>query len=135
VAAPEAHISPDEAALNALEPYDPVYKLNSEGRVVGLRLEGRRIPASVLDEACKLTELTELSLYAASISDDDLEKLQSLKNLRGLGLGATAITNKGLAHLEKLPALRWIWLPKALVPSPGLEALKTAIPELTAYPQ
>jgi hypothetical protein len=133
--APEEPLSPDEAVIKALEAYDPIYKLDSGGRVVKLKLEGRRIPASVLDEVCKLTELKDLSLYAASLTDDNLARLQTLKNLRALGLGATLITDRGLIHLEPLSSLQWIWVSKRLVPSQGVDDLKAAIPELTVFPQ
>jgi hypothetical protein len=133
--APEEPVSSDEAVINALEAYDPIYQIDASGRVVKLKLEGRRIPGSVLDEVCKLTELNELSLYAASLTDDNLIKLQSLKNLRSLGLGATLITDKGLIHLEPLSRLQWIWLSRRLVPSQGVDDLKAAIPELTVFPQ
>jgi hypothetical protein len=132
---PDGPPSPDEAVLNVLEPLDPVYKLNGSGRVIRLKLEGRRIPANVLDEASKFTELIELSLYAVAISDDDLEKLEKLQNLRSLGLGATLITDKGLEHLQKLPALRYLWLPPRAANSPAAKALKAALPELTIYAQ
>jgi hypothetical protein len=132
---PDETLSPDEQVIKALEPYDPVYRVNSSGRVVSLKLEGWRIPASVLDEAGKLTELKDLSLYAALLTDDSLAKLQNLKKLQSLGLGATPITERGLAHLEGLLALRWIWLSKELVPSAGVDRLSAAIPGLTVYPQ
>jgi hypothetical protein len=135
---PDEALSPDESVLNALAPYDPVYKLNYSGRVVALKLEGNRIPAEVLEEVSKLTELSYLSLYAALLTDDSLAKLASLKNVQQLGLAATPITGKGLVHLEPLPALRELWLSKALVepePAPGVKSLKNAIPGLTIYPQ
>jgi hypothetical protein len=136
--APAVRLSPDETVLRALEPYDPVYKLNFGGRVVALRLEGRQIPASVLQLVGKLTELGELSLYAANLTDESLELLQGCKHLHSLGLGATPITDKGLAFLEPITSLRHMWLSKALVrtdPSPELAHLKDALPELTIHSQ
>jgi hypothetical protein len=136
--APAVRESPDETVLRALEPYDPIYKLNFSGRVVALKLEGRRIPASVLHQVGKLTELGELSLYAANLTDESLELLQGCKHLHSLGLGATPITEKGLAFLEPITTLRHMWLSNALVrdnPSPELAHLKDAIPELTIHSQ
>jgi hypothetical protein len=127
--------SPDEDVLDALEPYDPVYQLDANGRVVRLKLEGKRIPPSAVEVACRLSELRYLSLYGASIGDNDLENLQNLQNLRSLGLAGTAVTEKGLVHLAKLPALQWLWVGQQLVPSPGVDALQAANPGLTIYPQ
>jgi hypothetical protein len=133
---PEEPPSPDERVLQALEPYDPVYRLNPAGRVVALKLEGRQIPATALDEVAKLTELSEeLSLYAASIDDDSLSKLQGLKKVYRLGLGATPITEKGLAHLEALTQLRHLWLSRPLATSPEAEKLKESLQGLTIHPQ
>jgi hypothetical protein len=131
----EEPLSPDERVLKALEPYDPVYKIDSTGRVVALKLEGKRIPASVLDEVCKLTELRELSLYMALLTDDSLVRLQGLSNLGQLGLGATPITAEGLAHLEPLKNLRHMWLSQSLTSTPAAEKLKAELPELTIHPQ
>jgi hypothetical protein len=136
--APAVRLSPDETILRTLEPYDPIYKLNFSGRVVALKLEGRRIPASVLHQVGKLTELGELSLYAANLTDESLELLQGCKRLHSLGLGATPITEKGLAFLEPITSLRHMWLSNELVrpdPSPELAHLKDAIPELTVHSQ
>lgn len=136
--APAVRLSPDEIVLHALEPYDPPYKLNGSGRVVALKLEGRRIPASVLQQVGKLTELGELSLYAANLTDESLEMLQGCKHLHSLGLGATPITDKGLVFLEPITSLRHMWLSKELVrtdPSPELAHLKDALPELTIHVQ
>jgi hypothetical protein len=103
---------------------------------VALRLEGERIPVSALDEVSKLTELTEeLSLYAASLTDECLVKLQTLKNVQKLGLGATPITEKGLVHLEALSALQHLWLSRPLTTTPEAEKLKDTIPNLTIHPQ
>jgi hypothetical protein len=131
----EEPLSPDEHILAVLEPYDPIYKLNSQGRVVKLKLEGKRIPAAVMDQVGQLTELQHLSLYAASITDDSLVRLQGLQSLQSLGLGATPMSQRGIVHLEKLTSLRWIWLSKWLVTTPEVEQLKMAVPDLTVYPQ
>ncbi|MEA3156706.1 MAG: hypothetical protein QOK44_4295 [Betaproteobacteria bacterium] len=135
---PAVGLSPDEVILRVLEPYDPIYKLNFSGRVVALKLEGRRIPATVLQQVGKLTELGELSLYAANLTDESLELLQGCKQLHSLGLGATPITDKGLVFLEPITSLRHMWLSKELVrtdPSPELAHLKDALPELTIHSQ
>jgi hypothetical protein len=131
----EGPLTPDEQVLAALEPYDPIYKLNSQGRVVKIKLEGKRIPAAVMDQVCQLTELQHLSMYAASITDDSLVRLHSLQSLQSLGLGATPISQVGIVHLEKLPSLRWVWLSKWLVVTQEVDQLKRALPDLTVFPQ
>lgn len=131
--APEAAPFPDEKVLLALDPFDPIYKLDNDGRVTHLKLDGRHVPGSVLAEVGKLSELQQLSLYAASLTDDDVVHLEDLRNLRNLGLGATAITDRGLTHLEKLPELRNAWLPKANLSAEAVEKLKKAVPGLSVH--
>ena len=121
--------------LHALEPYDAVYMLDAGGQVVKLRLEGHHVTATVLDEVAKLPELKSLSLYAATISNDNLTKLQELKMLEELGLGETLITDAGLPHLTKLNRLQWLWLPRRQVSNQRIEELKKALPGLTVYLQ
>jgi len=134
-ASPEGTKTFDESVFETLEPYDPPYRIDSNGRIIHLNLEGRRIPVSAVDEVCKLTELRHLSLYAASVTDDSLVKLQSLQKLEGLGLGATPITANGLVHLKEITSLKWLWLSQDLAASKQAEDLKTAIPGLTIYGQ
>lgn len=125
--------SADEKVLQALDAFNPIYKVDANGRVTHLKLDGRHVLASALADVGKLTEIEELSLYAASLSDESLAHLHGLKKLARIGLGATPITDQGLAHLEKLPALRHIWLPKANVSDEGVAKLKAALPHLNVH--
>jgi len=126
--------SPDEEVLRVLDCYDPIYKVDADGRVTHLPLNGRLVTDSMMAEIGKLTELRQLGLYAAPLTDESLAHLQNLQQLRSLGLGATPITDKGLEHLEKLQSLQWLWLPRTVSPE-AIEKLKSARPGLNVYPQ
>jgi len=125
--------SVDEQVLAALDHCNPIYKLNADGQVINLHLNGRNVPASALVEVGKLKELQGVSLYAAQLTDDSLANLQSCTKLRSIGLGATPISDKGLVHLEKLQDLSNIWVPKARVSTEGVNALKNALPGLNVH--
>jgi len=126
----------DKDAIEALERYRTKYQLDNEGHVIDLQLDGRRVEAGALDAVCKLSELRRLSLYAASLTDESLEKLAGLAQLESLGLGATPVTDGGLTHLEKLPSLHWLWLPKSTkVTDQRVEDLKRRLPGLVVYRQ
>jgi len=126
-------VTGDEKVIQALDAYDPVYQLDEGGRVISLRLEGTFVIPAVLDEVAKLTELESLSLYGASLTDDNLVKLEGLKKLRCLGLAGTQISDNGLVHLEKLDSLLWLWLPQGKVSERRAEELKQKCSGLTIY--
>ena len=129
----ESPASPDEQVLQVLDPYNPLYKLDSDGRVVRLKLEGRHVLPGVLTEVGRLTELRSLSLYAASVNDESLAQLTGLEKLQNLGLGATAITDEGLVHLEKIAELRQVWLTKANLSTEAIEKLRAAVPGINVH--
>jgi len=106
-----------------------------DGRVVSLKLEGRQVTDSVLDEVLKLPELKTLSLYGSAVTDAGLAKLTVATKIESLGLGKTAVTRKGLAHLERLPSLRWLWLTEnpQITKADVVEFKKKAIPGVTVY--
>jgi hypothetical protein len=124
---------PDENALRALDSYEVMYRLDANGRVNNLRLEGRHLPDAMMAEVGKLTELDEMSLAGASFSEDSLAHLYGLKYLRRLGLGGTPITDKALVHLEKLEGLTEVWLTTGQFSPAALEKLKSARPDLTVH--
>ncbi len=126
----------DQAAIEALKPYSAVYKLDNNGRVIDLKLEGRHVRPQALNEVRTLTELRQLSLYGASLTDDCLARIKGLSRLEGLGLGDTPISDQALAHLERMPSLRCLWLSKkGKVTAERVEQLKKALPGLTVYLQ
>ena len=123
----------DAKVLLALDPYEPMYKLDADGRVTHLRLTNRHVPAPVLSEVNKLAHLIGLDLYAATVTDEGLAQFKDLQKLRSIGLGATAISDNGLTHLQQLKSLRYVWLPKNSVTEAGIATLKEACPELNVY--
>jgi hypothetical protein len=128
-------LTPDEKVLLALDHYEPMYKVDADGRVTRLRMPRRHLPPEVFTEINKLTELVGLDLYGASVSDEGLARLTELRKLRNLGLGGTPISDKALVHIEKLQSLQYLWLPKNRVTKAGVEKLKTARPDLNVYLQ
>ncbi len=127
--------SSDEKVLRALEGYEPLYKVDDEGRVTHLKLVWRHLPGPVLAEVGKLSELQGLDLAYSTVNDKGLAHLEDLQQLRSLSLWGTPVTDRGLVHLEKLPGLQWLWLPKKTVTAAAVEKLKEARPGLTVYLQ
>jgi hypothetical protein len=128
-------LSADQKVLLALDCYDPMYKLDADGRVIRLHLTGRNLSADVLADVGKLTELGGLDLYGANITDDGLANLKDLQKLRSCGLGGTPITDKSLPHLAKLNALQHLWVPARTISKAALEKLKEERPDMNVHPQ
>jgi hypothetical protein len=126
-------LTTDEKVLLALDYYEPMYKVDADGRVITLRLTGKHLPPAALAEVGQLTELEKLDLYGATVTDEGLAQLKDLQKLRNFGLGGTPITDKGLVYLEKLQGLRHIWLPKERITKAGIEKLKEACPDLSVH--
>jgi hypothetical protein len=131
------HVAPMDTAagqdaqiMHALDFYNPMYKVNAEGRVQFLRLGGRYLPDAVLAQVGKLTALRNLGLAWSTVTDDELAHLKDLQNLRAISLVGSPITDEGLIHLEKLASLQWAWLPRQGVTEEGAQKLKAARPEL-----
>lgn len=132
----KASESPDAPAMEALSSYNPTSKLNEQGRVIELKLEGSHVDDRALDQVKNFPELKSLSLYGSSITDAGLAKLAEARQLESLGLGKTGVTRRGLSHLERLAALRWLWVNenKTLTPSQIEDFKKKAVPGVTVYP-
>jgi hypothetical protein len=126
-------LTSDEKIMLALDCYDPVYQVDADGRVTRLRLIWRHLPAPVLAEVGKLTELRAIDLAFTTITDDGLAQLKDLQNLRSMGLSGAPITDKGLAHLEKLQSLQWVWLSKQTISKAAVDKLKDARPDMNVY--
>jgi hypothetical protein len=133
VEAPVPTLTTDEKVMLALDYYEPMYKVDTNGRVTHLRLSGRHLPSAILAEVGKLTELQGLDLYGTTVNDEGLAHLKNLQKLRSMGLGATQMTDKGLDHLEKLQTLQWVWVPRQSVSNPGVEKLKGSRPDMNIY--
>jgi hypothetical protein len=132
---PPKPLTTDQKVLAYLDYYGPVYKLNAQGQVVGLRLGGKVLPAEVMTEVGKLSELRQLDIYGASLAEDSLAQLQDLQRLSSLGIGGTNLTDQGLAHLEKLKGLRFTWIPRANLSDEAIAKLKKALPGAQVYLQ
>ena len=128
-----AAMSVDEKVLAALDHYEPMFKVNAEGRVIRLRLTWKNLPLEVLAEIGKLTELGMIDFAGATLTDDGLAQLKNLQKLRALGLGNTSITDDGLVHLEKLSSLQWVWMSKNSFTQEAVDALKAARPDMNIY--
>jgi hypothetical protein len=130
---PAAAPNPDAKVLLALDYYEPMYKVDANGRVTHLRLPWRHLPAPVLAEIGKLTELQAIEFTGTTVTDEGLAQLADLQNLRSMSLVNTPITDKGLVHLEKLQSLQWLWLSKNRVTQAAVEKLKKARPDMNVY--
>ena len=125
--------TPDQKALRALDPYNPYYKVDHNGRVTHLSLNGKHVMPSALIEVGKLTELQMLSLHAVSLTDESMSHLANLSEVKSLYLVGTPMTDKGLVHLERLENLRWLHVPKKTVSKEATEKLKAKLPSVTVY--
>jgi hypothetical protein len=127
--------SADEQVLLTLDCYNPMYKVDEDGRVTHLHLVWRYLPPSALAEIDKLTELQAIDLAFTTVTDDGLAQLKDLQKLHSMGLAGTPVTDRGLVYLEKLPGLQWVWLPKETVTEAAVHKLKEARPDMNVYLQ
>ncbi len=125
--------SPDAKILFALDHYEPMYKVDANGRVTQLRLVWRHLPIPVLTEIGKLTELHSIEFSGTTVTDEGLAQLADLQKLTSMSLVNTPITDKGLIHLEKMQSLQWLWLPRNRVTKAGVDRLKSARPDMNVY--
>src|SRR5436305_6020295 len=75
-------LTPDQKVMVLLEHYEPMYKVDEDGRVIGLRLPWRHLPPSALAEIGKLTELVLIDFAGTTLTDDGLALLKDLQKLR-----------------------------------------------------
>ena len=123
-------LTTDEKVLMVLDFYDPMYKVDANGRVTHLRLSGRHVPSTIMAEVGKLTELHVLDLYGTTVNDEGLAKLKDLQKLKSIGLGASQMTDKGLVYLANLQNLQWAWVPRQRISKTALDKLKDDRPDL-----
>lgn len=133
--AADARLSPDEQVLQALDCYNPQYKVDEDGHVTDLNLVWRGLSPSAMTEIDKLTDLEHIDLAYSTMNDDGLVQLKDLQKLRTMGLTGTPVTDGGLVHLEKMQNLQWVWLPKEGVSEAAVEKLKEARPDMHIYLQ
>jgi hypothetical protein len=130
---PEQPLSSDAQVLQALEAYEPTYRLDEDGRVTKLRIIWRDVPDDVAAQIGKLTELIGVDLVGTTIGDSGLAQLKDLQKLRSMGLGNTNVTDAGLVELAKLRSLERVWMSKNRVTPEAVESLKELHPGLTVY--
>ncbi|WP_020474415.1 hypothetical protein [Zavarzinella formosa] len=128
-------LTSDEKVLLALDAYDPIYQMNSKGRVIKLKLPWRHLSDSMLEEINKLTELEGFDAYGSTLNNDKLKLLKDLQKLRTLGMGSTGVTDEGLAHLQNMRGLHYVWVSKQNVSEEAAAKLSEARPDLTVYRQ
>src|SRR6267143_4013562 len=89
----------DQACIDELAHLQPVCKLDNQGRVMDVTLDGAGVGDKALDSVRRLPALRRLSLYGSSVTDAGVAKLKDNRQLESLGLGATCVTDAGLVHL------------------------------------
>src|SRR5262249_43045222 len=75
-----------------------------------------------------LTDLRELNLLGASVTDAGLDDLAGMTHLRSLNLYRTQVTNAGVAKLAKLKELVAVDLRYTSATGSGVDTLRTALP-------
>jgi hypothetical protein len=99
----------DAQVLQSLKALLPKHRMNDDGRIVDLSLEGRKVDDAAMNEIHQLTALRGLSLHGASVTDAGIAKIREMP-LQRINLSGTLITDAGLDHIETLVDLRDIWL-------------------------
>jgi len=108
--------------LNVSKVYPEFVLLGQHGEHVNLGFGHDVNPA--IDQLARLTQITELSLDALEVSDDQVNRIRPLVNLRELGLSRTRISDEALAVLANFTELRRIDLSKTMVSDSGLKRLR-----------
>ena len=98
--------------------------------VVNLNLRKAAITDAGLVHLKGLKTLQRLHLEKTAVTDAGLENLTDLTNLVYLNLYETAVSDAGLQHLKGLSKLRKLFVWKTEVTPAGVEALRQSLPEL-----
>ncbi len=118
---PEAESAEQQAVRTIGRLGGRVQRARGGGPVVGINLAGRSATGGeVLRLIGQLSDLRELGLNGAGVTDVDLAHLRSLSKLDKLHLGGTAISDAGLEHLQGLASLRELRIPFTRVTGVGL---------------
>ncbi len=128
---------PELAHLEAIKELGPsLVKLNEDGRLIELSLEGGDVADEHLEHVAHMPELRRLSLFAASVTDEGLQKLSKLKKLEALGLTKTLVTDEGMKVLDKWYSVRWVWYSESTKITPrGIARLQKVRPGLKLFKQ
>ena len=98
--------------------------------VVNLNLRKAAITDAGLAHVKGLATLQRLHLEKTAITDAGLEHLKDLANLVYLNLYETAVSDAGLQHLKGLSKLRKLFVWKTQVTQGGVDDLRKSLPEL-----
>ena len=110
------------------------HEMDTDGRVIILKLEGVQFDDSAVALAGKFPELQRLSIWKSTITDAGLEKLPVLKNLVKMNIIAHGVTDRGLLALRKQPSLKDVWLVETEhVTAAGMDSLKKANPGIRLH--
>jgi len=103
--------------------------IQTNGRVVRVKLAGARVDANLLTFISGLEELEELNLNATTISGEEFRHLSGLSKLRVLDLGSTRNASAGVKSLIGLTRLQVLRLSNTDISDPELKLLKQ-LPDL-----
>lgn len=98
--------------------------------VVNLNLRKAAITDAGLVHLKGLKTLQRLHLEKTAVTDAGLENLKDLTNLVYLNLYETAVSDAGLQHLKGLSKLRKLFVWKTQVTPAGVDALRQSLPDL-----
>ena len=103
--------------------------IQTNGRVVRVKLAGSRVDTNLLTCISGLEDLEELNLNATTITGEEFRHLSGLSKLRVLDLGSTRNASAGLKSLIGLSGLKVLRLSNTDVSDPELKLLKQ-LPDL-----
>jgi Leucine-rich repeat (LRR) protein len=119
-----------EKAAEAIKKLGGKVRLDGEGNVVEVNLEGTQVTDDDLRFLKALMDLRKLDLEETRITDAGLVHLKVLTKLEELDLEETRITDAGLEHLRGLTNLRKLSLDDTRVTAKGVRVLQEALPNL-----
>jgi hypothetical protein len=122
----------DAAVIEALDPFNPWYLLDQQGRVVKMRLTDRHVTPAAMALVGKLTALEKLQLDRSGLTDEGLTHLKDLKKLWYVGVSGTQITDQGFLGLAKFKNLQAILVLQetGAISDAAIEKLKLVRPEI-----
>jgi hypothetical protein len=91
--------------------------------------ENTQVNDGELLRLAKLTELRELDLWAARVTDKGVDALLPLQELRRLQLSQTQITDAGLERLQRLTKLTELGLVGTRVTMAGIRRFQRQVPK------
>lgn len=109
-------------------------RLDADGNVVELRLDGTRIRDQDLALFHAFPMLTSIDMPRTNVTDAGVAHLGKVTSLRSIRLYDTKVGDDGIAHLHGLKNLRMIILKRTHVTHIGADKLQAALPDcLVSY--